>query len=239
MCKSILSLAFFLFIIGFSRAQETFPVNGVRDDRIKVYAFTNATIFRDYRTKLEKATLIIREGKVVAVGTGSSIPKGAIVQDLSGKTIYPALVDIYSGYGLPEVEKRSFNFFATPQMETNKKGPFAWNQTIRPETNAVTEFKVNDKDAESLRVQGFGAVLSHVKDGIARGSSVLVLLASDAEQNVVIIDKASAHYSFDRGSSSQLYPTSIMGSIALLRQTYYDVQWYKNSTDRSLNPYYS
>ena len=34
------------------------------------------------------------------------------------------------------------------------------------------------------------------------------------------------HYSFNRGNSRQSYPTSLMGFIALLRQTYMDADWY-------------
>ena len=43
-------------------------------------------------------------------------------------------------------------------------------------------------------------------------------------------DKAAAFYSFNKGSSTQDYPTSLMGSIALIRQTYLDAQWYKSLT---------
>jgi imidazolonepropionase-like amidohydrolase len=42
-------------------------------------------------------------------------------------------------------------------------------------------------------------------------------------------EKASAHYSFNKGSSMQSYPSSMMGSIALLRQTYQDAWWYFNN----------
>ena len=33
--------------------------------------------------------------------------------------------------------------------------------------------------------------------------------------------------SFDKGSSRQSYPTSLAGSIALLRQFYLDADWYE------------
>ncbi|MEO5985327.1 MAG: amidohydrolase family protein, partial [Ferruginibacter sp.] len=55
-------------------------------------------------------------------------------------------------------------------------------------------------------------------------------LAALADNLVVLKDKASAHYSFSKGSSQQSYPSSIMGIIALLRQTYLDAEWYKNNT---------
>ncbi len=69
--------------------------------------------------------------------------------------------------------------------------------------------------------------LSHVRDGIARGTGAVVTLANEKENLVIIKERASAHYSFSKGSSTQSYPSSMMGTIALLRQTYLDAQWYK------------
>jgi imidazolonepropionase-like amidohydrolase len=57
-----------------------------------LYAFTNATIIQNESTKIEKATLIIKQGKIVAVGTGLSVPADAIVVDCAGKFIYPSLL---------------------------------------------------------------------------------------------------------------------------------------------------
>ena len=234
--KNSLLLGIVFSTISFSiLAQETFPVNGVADDRVDTYALKNAVIYQDHQTKLEGATLMVKDGLVVAIGSNINIPSGTVTYDLKGKYIYPAVVDIHSSYGLPPVEKRSFNFFAAPQIESSKDGAFAWNQTIRPETDATKEFKIDNKTAENWRKQGFGAVLSHVQDGIARGSSVLVTFGDGTEQNVIIKEKASAHYSFDRGSSGQNYPTSIMGSVALLRQTYYDADWYKSPLNTTVN----
>ena len=51
MRKIILSL--FLLVIGATAfSQESFPINGVRDLRTGVYAFTNATIIQNEKTKI-------------------------------------------------------------------------------------------------------------------------------------------------------------------------------------------
>jgi len=71
-------------------------------------------------------------------------------------------------------------------------------------------------------------VNSIYKDGIARGSSVLSILGEGKENDLILRDKSAANYSFDKGSSPMNYPTSLMGTIALLRQTFYDAQWYAN-----------
>src|SRR5437868_1058642 len=81
-------------------AQETFPVNGVTDIRSDCFAFTNATIVKDPQTTLQNATLVIRQGKIVAVGANAAVPKDAVVIDCKGKYIYPSFIDLFSDYGM-------------------------------------------------------------------------------------------------------------------------------------------
>lgn len=91
-----LTVLFFLCFWSFvSIAQVTFPKNGVYDEQDGHYAFTNATIYVSPTQKLEKATLIIKKGKVVAVGTALSVPKDAVKIDLNGKYIYPSFIDLH------------------------------------------------------------------------------------------------------------------------------------------------
>ncbi|WP_242927406.1 amidohydrolase family protein [Pontibacter vulgaris] len=234
--KKILTIAACLALgAGSVMAQETFPRNGVYDERAGLVALTNATIHTDYKTTLNNATLLIRGGKVEAVGTNVKVPAGAVVVDAKGKHIYPGLVDMFSNYGLPEVKPARVNYGSAPQAESNKQGAYNWNQAIRPETNAVELFKVDKKQAEELRKQGFGAVLSVHRDGIARGTATLVTLAEKRENEVIVLDKAAGALSFDRGSSTQDYPNSLMGAVALLRQTYLDAQWNSKNAGREQN----
>lgn len=215
-----------------SAAQSTFPVNGVVDPREHCYAFTHAAIVKDGATKIGDATLIIRDGLIISVGAGLTPPKDAVVVDCRGKYIYPSFIDLYTDYGITEPERprgNPFEFYRAPaQINTNTRGPFDWNQAIHPETDASRLFSTDSARAKSLRDAGFGTVLSHVKDGIARGTGVVVTLAQEKENLVVVKTRASAHYSLNRGTSTQSYPSSLMGAIALLRQTYIDAAWYKN-----------
>ena len=206
-------------------AQETFPVNGAANPDKAHYAFTHATIYVDYETIISDATLLIKEGKVVNAGKNINIPDDAIVVDLQGKYIYPSFIDLYSNYGLPKVKKGK-RARDTPRPMRSTKGPFHWNQAIHPETNPAEMFQVNSKMADSLRQMGFGVVLTHKIDGIARGAGSVVLLGKGLENDQLIKARAAALYSFSKGSSSQDYPRALMGSIALLRQTYLDAEWY-------------
>ena len=215
-------------------AQPTFPENGVVSPRHGHYAFTNATIVKDASNTITNGTLVIKDGKIVAVGANLKVPVGAVEVDCKGKFIYPSFIDIYADYGIPTPQRTGgggFNFAQPAQLESATKGAYGWNQAIKSDVDAYKVFAVDDAKAKPLREAGFGTVLSHVKDGIARGTGVVATLANDKENFVIIKDKASAHYSFSKGTSTQSYPGSMMGMIALLRQTYLDAQWYKNKPE--------
>jgi imidazolonepropionase-like amidohydrolase len=228
--KTFLLLTALLTSVFVSSAQSTFPVNGIVDPRENCYAFTNATLVKDGQTTVTGATLLIRDGLIVSAGTGIAIPKDAVVIDCTGKYIYPSFIDIFSDYGIPSGDRqpRVFDFRAPAQLTSATKGAFNWNQAIHPEADGSHLFVVDDAKAKPLRELGFGTVQAISKDGIARGTGVVATLANEKENLVIVKTRSSANYSFNKGSSSQSYPGSLMGSIALLRQTYLDAAWYKN-----------
>ncbi|MFT3950166.1 MAG: amidohydrolase family protein [Agriterribacter sp.] len=230
--KRILSFLAILFMLYEQiSAQQTFPVNGIADERLGYYAFTNATVVKDAQTTLQNAVVIIKKGKIIAVGTSIPVPKEAVIIDCKGKYLIPSFIDIYSDYGIPAPQRSAapFNYSAPAQLTSNTKGAYGWNQAIKADINGASIFAADAAKAKALRDIGFGTVLTHQKDGIARGTGTVVSLADIKENLTIIKEKASAHYSFNKGTSTQSYPGSLMGAIALLRQTYLDALWYKNN----------
>src|SRR4030095_9022051 len=208
-------LASFVLVVKFAGAQISFPENGISDHRDRYFAFTNATIIKDATTTLANATLITRDGKIISIGTNLKVPPGAVEVDCRGKYLYPSFIDAYADYGTSIATKTgtSSGSGQQAQLETNTKGPYGWNQAIKSDVDAYKIFNVDNEKAKPLREAGFGTVLTHVRDGIARGTGVVVTLANEKENFVVVKERASAHYSFSKGTSTQFYPTSIMGSI--------------------------
>lgn len=239
--KKILLSFFILFISIQAFSQVTFPRNGSYDERPAQYAFKNATIVVDAQTVLDNAMIYIKNGIIESVGKDLKIPAGTVTYDLKGKRIYPGLIDIYSDYGMPEIVRPQGGgrgFGGPAQFESNKKGAYDWNQAVKPEIAAGKEFKANEQKAAELRKIGFSAASVHIADGIVRGSGALVALGDGKEHELLLKEKASAHYSLNKGTSTQSYPVSMMGSVALLRQTYYDAEWYKkggNKEERNLS----
>jgi len=227
--KLHLRIFFLLAVSGFLNlsAQEYFPKNdGVKSTNTNYTAFTNAKIFVTPTQIIEKGTLLIKNGKVVNVGATVSIPKNALKIDLSGKSVYPSFIDLYSNFGIDKPKRRSGSR-RTTQYESKRKG-YYWNEHIMPETNAFDTFKFDDKKAEELRKAGFGVVNTHLQDGIIRGTGVLVALNSQGNKaHRLLSDRSAQHLSFSKSVvKGQSYPGSLMGAMALLRQLYLDADWY-------------
>lgn len=210
------------------QAQESFPRNDIDYKKKECFAFTNVTLVRDaVQAPLTNATLIIRKGKIESIGQNQSIPADAVKIDCNGKYIYPSFIDIYSDYGTPAVPRPTGRGFGGPaQMNNEAKYAAGWNAAIKAENEAAKVFQVNETRAKDYRNNGFGVVNTHVADGIVRGSGALVSLANINENLAMIRQRVSAHFSFSKGSSTQDYPGSLMGSIALIRQTFLDAKWY-------------
>jgi imidazolonepropionase-like amidohydrolase len=231
--SKILVILALLFCGWAAFAQETFPRNDVKDNRAGLYAFTNVTIIVDPQTTLQNATLLVRGNKIEQVGANLTVPKGYTTIDLKGKFIYPSLIDMFTSYGLPDVERpRGGGFGGVEQMESKTKGAYNANQAIRSHYNAADEFTINTKTADEMRKLGFGAVLTSKPDGLARGTSAFVTLNEKNDNTALLKQKIAANYSLEKGTSTQTYPASLMGFIAVLRQTYLDADWFGSQTPR-------
>lgn len=225
--KHFILLSVWCTLAVFAGAQPTFPYNGVRPKEVTAVAFIHANIITSPGNLITDGILIVEKGKVTAVGTGLTVPTNAVVYDVQGKYIYPSFIDVFSDYGMPRPQATERPRRGT-QPESLRKGAFGWNDAIKAETRGVLGFQPNEEQASELRSAGFGAVVAHQPDGIVRGTGALVQLGTNANE-CVLQGEVASFYSFNKGSSQQDYPSSLMGSIALLRQTYYDAQWYSES----------
>lgn len=222
----------FLFILFFlfsfiAKAQDWKPQNGSFQSDDHYTAFINANIYKD-EGFIQKGTLLIRQDRIIEIGMDVIIPENSIVIDLDGKYIYPSFIEIYSDYGI--VKQPNDKKTNTPQLESNKKGPYYWNESVKAEVTALSLFKYDDKNAKKYREMGFGVVSTHLNDGVIRGTSTLIDL-NEEDKLEVIKENAAFYYSFQKGSSKQTYPSSLMGMIALIRQFNYDARWYKKNKE--------
>jgi imidazolonepropionase-like amidohydrolase len=233
------------FILGliafplFATAQVNHPTNGVKPTPSPCIAIKNVRILVSPTKTIENGTILFRDNEIVEVGKIVVIPKGTVEIDGQGKTIVPSFIELNSNVGLPEVRGKEFSF--RPQLETSKLGAYYWNEAIHPESMASTNYNIDSRANTTMHKMGFGFAVSHFQDGIARGSGTLISLGNEEIHKNMLYPQVASFFSFDAGVSRQTYPSSQMGSIALLRQSLYDYKWYENNStapyDLSLEAY--
>ncbi|HEX5626274.1 MAG TPA: amidohydrolase family protein, partial [Saprospiraceae bacterium] len=211
-----------MFVQQSLQAQVTFPVNGVREPQGQLLLVRNAQLVADTGMAAFAGEILIRNGKIAEIGKTVNHPADAVQVDLQGQYIYPSFIEPLCQYGMPESKKQS----SGNPMVSSKEGPYSWNEALRTEQKAVAVFQYKEEEANRFREAGYGLVQTHIPDGISRGSAAVVSL-NEANEHELILKTESAHVlSFQKGSSAQEYPGSLMGSIALLRQAYLDGQQY-------------
>lgn len=209
------------------------PQNGVLQSKAPFYALTDATIMISPGVTITNGTILIKGNEIIKVGKRISIPAGAVVLDCKGKTIVPSFIELSSSVGVPVA--KSLKTGRSPQLESMKNGAFYWNESIHPEIDAASLYNAYGKANKSLIASGFGFALTHQRDGIVRGKGAFVSLGNSNTQEALTNWASGCFYSFEKGVSRQSYPSSQMGSIALLRQSMYDALWYKDPAKKNPN----
>ncbi|MCB0820512.1 MAG: amidohydrolase family protein, partial [Bacteroidetes bacterium] len=204
-------------------AQSPEPVNGVREPEGKVYALINAIIHTNAGNTLT-GNIIIRDQFVQAVSADARIPENAVVLDLTGRHVYPGFVEAWSSMGFEPVRKAGRRQDA---MFRNNDGTGDWNMAIQPEFDASTEIHKDDNSIQAYRDAGFTTVCSHREDGIMQGTGIIFNTGEGSLNELTIKSRGARFFSFDKGSSPMDYPSSLMGSIALFRQTMLNLDWYE------------
>lgn len=205
------------------------PENGIKASEPSYILLQNATLLVKPGEILQSADILVQDGKIIRVGKQLH-QDGAITIDYTGKVIIPSFVELYSDVGLEPLKYTGSGW--RPQMESNKEGAYYWNEAVHPELAAAAAYQYQSAKAEQLQQAGFGFALTHYTDGIVRGSGALVSLGSSQVHKQIIKAKAAQYFSFEKGGSQQSYPSSQMGSIALLRQAFYDLSYYKANTQK-------
>ncbi|MGB1925391.1 MAG: amidohydrolase family protein [Rubripirellula sp.] len=201
-----------------SQSLNTKPVVGLRDAIPTAYALTKATVVVRPGEVIHDATVLIESQQVMQVGQGVEIPSEYRTIDCDGKYIYAGFIDAWSEQAA-EIPDASSGY---------------WNQNIIPQRN-VSDSVNGAKDEEKLRGQGFAARLVAPQGAIVKGTSALYLLGGGSRANQVLgsLPWQHAQLTVPRNGPRERYPNSPMGATALLRQAFYDAQWYNEAWEVS------
>jgi len=196
----------------------------------KVIAISGGRLLTVSHGTIENGVLLIADGKITAVGEADkvSIPAGAEIVDAHGLTVYPGLIDPESNFGLTEVSAdQNSNDLAEPSDE------------IMPHMHVADAFHAETELIPVARLNGItnAVVAPATSDTIAGQDIFIQLYGVDRDQMILGRDVALAmNYGADqrrrggRGGKTE-YPSTRMGLITQLRQTFLDVQDYQARRD--------
>ncbi|MBI5771095.1 MAG: amidohydrolase family protein [Verrucomicrobia bacterium] len=241
-------MARWLFLSGCSLATlpaqvATTPVEGLRDASPRVHAITGARIVTAPGAVIERGTVVLRDGLIEAVGAEPAVkvPADARLWPADGKTVYAGFVEPLSEVHAPAGLKaettavegeggRRGGRGAVPATPTETMPPAAvarsWNPRVTPERDMARVLVADDRGASALRELGFASAAVAPGRGIFRGESALVSLSGRGPGATLLRPNIAQHVAFELGGFGAGYPSSLMGCIALIRQTLLDAQWH-------------
>jgi imidazolonepropionase-like amidohydrolase len=197
------------------------------DLRPAAYAIRDARVVVQPGTVLPKATVVVRDGLIAAVGPDVAVPPDAAVIDGTGLTVYPGFLDAGSPRGFDPALRRSQagppaaeDVAADPLIATkpdNRKG-------LTPEFAVQTALRLDEEAVAPWRRVGFTAHLVTPDGGYLSGTSALVSLSGSVPRDAVLRAPVALHARFGRVAGAE-YPTALMGVVAHARQTMLDAGW--------------
>jgi imidazolonepropionase-like amidohydrolase len=204
-----------------------------------VEAITAANVYTDPKTKLSPGTIVIRDGLIEAVGANVNIPAGARVWNLTNRTIYAGFIDpavsLKTTNSTRGMIATSTHFFGADNKATEQIGVEA--SRVIPQRHAVQGYSADEKERDSMRELGFTAGNILGERGIFRGSGGVVLFSDENPNAAVLKDGTFQFISFETGGrDGGGYPASLMGVIALVRQTFYDAKFYEAQANPEFQP---
>jgi imidazolonepropionase-like amidohydrolase len=192
-----------------------------------VFAISDARVFTEPGKVLAKATVIIRDGQIQAVGPDIKPPPDALLIDGKGLTVYPGFIDALSNWGFDPALRRSEAGppapvdFASEALAATKPDN---RRGMTPEFQVGTALRMEDEFANDWRKVGFTAHLIAPDGGFIVGQSALVSLSGSVPRESLLRSPVAMHLSFHNIPGND-YPRALMGIIAHCRQTLIDAAY--------------
>ena len=143
-------------------ARAAVPTPGAAQER--PIALVGGTIHLAAGGDIANGTVVFDHGKITAVGPGTEVPAGAERIDVTGKQVYPSLIDPNSILGLVEFDaaRATVDFQETGDLTPNVKAEVAFN----PESESIPVTRSN------------GVLLANImpRGNVLRGTSAMMML---------------------------------------------------------------
>jgi hypothetical protein len=186
-----------------------------------VHAIVGVRVVTEPGAAIEPATIVVRDGVIQAVGTDVEPPADAEIiefergDDQPPLTVYPGLIDPYLEIGGGDDDEGGDG----EASDVPGRHPL-----IHPDrTLEAGEWPAEQVAAH--RRAGFTTAVLAPGAGLLRGRSLLANLGDGGLSGNLLDDDVAQHAHLHERHPAGAYPQSLMGSVALFRQTMLDAGW--------------
>ncbi|HET6671370.1 MAG TPA: amidohydrolase family protein [Pyrinomonadaceae bacterium] len=151
------------------------------------FVIRNARIVTVSGADIENGTVVIREGKIAAVGTTVDIPANSQTIDASGLSIYPGMIDAGTSLGLVEVGQGAFG-----TVDTGEVGD------LNPHAKAIIAVNPHSAHIAVTRVDGVTNALALPTSGLISGQGALINLVGTTPLEMAVVPYAALVINYPR-----------------------------------------
>ena len=158
-------------------------ITGVRG----TFVIRNAHIFPVSGSEIDNGSIVIRDGKIQAVGATVSAPAGAVEIDARGLSVYPGMIDVATAMGLVEVPQG-----APGTVDTAEVGE------MNPNAQAIVAVNPHSAHIGVTRVDGITSVVTMPQGGIISGQAALINLNGTSPREMAVVPSVALVINFPR-----------------------------------------
>jgi imidazolonepropionase-like amidohydrolase len=211
-----------------------------RLDAPDVYAIKDAQIITGSGKTIAKGTVVFRNGLITEVGENVRIPADARVINGAGMTVYPGLIDSYTSLGIPAPAQTQTpggqgggGRQAALAAAAAGQQPNPEQALGNPSTSAADLVRPGGTGVEDARSVGITSALTSPRQGLFAGQSAVINLAGSEASKMVLRSPVALTVQFTTGGGFfGQYPNSLMGTVAFIRQSFYDAMHYRDEVER-------
>ncbi len=144
------------------------------------FVIRNARIVTVSGADIENGSIVIRDGKIEAVGTTVNAPSGAQVIEGRGLSVYPGMIDAGTNMGLVEIPQG-----ANGTVDTSEVGDF------NPNAKAIVAVSPYSAHIAVTRVEGITSVVSAPTGGLISGQATLINLLGTSPKEMAVTPTAA------------------------------------------------
>jgi hypothetical protein len=189
----------------------------------RTYAITNAVIIQAPGRKIDRGTVVIKDGLITAVGKNVPVPGEAILIKGDSLYIYAGFIDGLSRTGVTKPKEDPNQQRERPKDPGNPAPEIAG---IFPQNDVRTSLNPTDKTLEELRAVGFTAAQVVPYGGMLPGTGAIIFLKGKTPDEMILTPR-SALYS-ELAPAQRVYPNTVIGVMAKWRELYRQALQAKN-----------